>query len=353
MIVKDEEATIGRCLKSVADIVDEIVIVDTGSTDRTKEIAGSFKARIFDFAWIDDFGAARNFSFSKATKEYVLWLDADDVFEEADRKRFRKLKRAMTTKYDRVTMPYLLSFDNNGKATSSLRRNRLVRRACNFEWVGPVHEYLNAFGSCLDSDVCVTHRKEKAYTDRNLRIYEQRVAAGEQFSTRDLYYYANELRDHQRFEQAAEYYDKMLNTGEGWIEDNIQACLKMSECWGKLKDNDRQFAALARVLRYERPRPETACAFGNFFFETAQYGNAIFWYESAAAAAAPETMGMTNLTASTWYPHLQLCLCYDRLHQYDKAFEHNEKAWAFNPTHPSMLYNRKYFYSVHKMGEPS
>ncbi|MER2072437.1 MAG: glycosyltransferase family 2 protein, partial [Psychrobacillus sp.] len=80
MIVKNEEEVIGRCLASVKDIVDEINIVDTGSTDQTKEIVKQYTNRIFDFKWIDDFAAARNYSFEQATKEYILWLDADDVF---------------------------------------------------------------------------------------------------------------------------------------------------------------------------------------------------------------------------------------------------------------------------------
>ena len=82
MIVKNEEDVIGRCLASVSDLVDEINIVDTGSTDRTKEIVKTYTDRIWDFEWVDDFALARNYSFQQATQEYVLWLDADDVLEE-------------------------------------------------------------------------------------------------------------------------------------------------------------------------------------------------------------------------------------------------------------------------------
>ncbi|AOZ92251.1 tetratricopeptide repeat-containing glycosyltransferase family 2 protein [Paenibacillus crassostreae] len=353
MIVRDEEATIERCLKSVVGIVDEINIIDTGSVDRTKEIVGKYTDRIFDYEWIDNFGDARNYSFSKATKDFVLWLDADDVIEEADRKRFSKLKQKLTNQYDRVTMPYLLSFDTNGKPSSSLRRNRLVRRACGFQWIGPVHEYLSVFGPSLDSDVCITHRKEKTYTDRNLQIYQQRLDVGEEFSTRDLYYYANELKDHQMYDKAVIFYDKMLRTKEGWIEDNIQACLKMANCYSMLGNKDEQFISLARVLCYEKPRAEVSCEFGNYFFAEKQYDTAIYWYVQATQIENVARLGITNSSSSTWYPHLQLCLCYDRLKQYDKAYEHNEKAAAFHPTHPSMIYNRKYFRDTHKIGDPS
>lgn len=65
MIVRNEEDVLGRCLASVSDLVDEIIIADTGSTDRTKEIAAQYTEKIFDFPWIDDFSAARNAAFAK------------------------------------------------------------------------------------------------------------------------------------------------------------------------------------------------------------------------------------------------------------------------------------------------
>ena len=82
MIVKDEEKVLERCLASVADLMDEIVVVDTGSTDKTKEIAKKYTDKIYDFKWVDDFSAARNFAFSHASKDYVLSMDADEVLED-------------------------------------------------------------------------------------------------------------------------------------------------------------------------------------------------------------------------------------------------------------------------------
>ena len=71
MIVKNEEKHLARCLDTVRDLMDEIIIVDTGSADRTKEIAARYTDRIYDFAWIDDFSAARNFAFSMAGCDYI------------------------------------------------------------------------------------------------------------------------------------------------------------------------------------------------------------------------------------------------------------------------------------------
>ena len=79
MIVKNEEDVLPRCLDSVKNAVDEIVIVDTGSTDTTRAIAAHYTDKIYDEPWQDDFARARNASFARAGGDYLLWLDADDV----------------------------------------------------------------------------------------------------------------------------------------------------------------------------------------------------------------------------------------------------------------------------------
>ena len=91
MIVRDEEKNLPNCLESVRGVFDEIVIVDTGSQDRTKEIARSFGARVFEFAWVDDFAAARNEALAHATGDYAFWLDADDVVEPVQVEKLRAL----------------------------------------------------------------------------------------------------------------------------------------------------------------------------------------------------------------------------------------------------------------------
>ena len=95
MIVRNEEKILDRCLGTVADLVDELVIVDTGSTDATKELARKYTEKIYDFQWIDDFSAARNFAFSKARMDYIYSADADEVLSEENRERFRQLKERL------------------------------------------------------------------------------------------------------------------------------------------------------------------------------------------------------------------------------------------------------------------
>ena len=115
MIVKNEEAVLARCLDSVRGAVDEIVIVDTGSTDRTKEIARGYTDKVFDFEWVDDFSAARNYAYAQATMDYQMWLDADDVVSSENIGLLKELKKTLAQKNPDVVMcRYVTSFDENG-----------------------------------------------------------------------------------------------------------------------------------------------------------------------------------------------------------------------------------------------
>jgi glycosyltransferase involved in cell wall biosynthesis len=107
MIVKDEEKNIVRCLMSVKPVVDEMIVVDTGSTDRTKEIATALGAKVYDFPWNDDFSAARNFSLSNATGKWILVLDADEVISPRDYGVLRQLVQEKGKAFSIVTRNYV------------------------------------------------------------------------------------------------------------------------------------------------------------------------------------------------------------------------------------------------------
>ena len=109
MITKNEEKNLSRCLDSIKDIVDEIIIVDTGSTDKTVEIAKSYGAHIYHYDWNNDFSKARNVSLQKATKDWILVLDADEVlpYEEG-----LKLKNIITFDLERLIILEFEGFDD-------------------------------------------------------------------------------------------------------------------------------------------------------------------------------------------------------------------------------------------------
>lgn len=347
MIVKNEEDVIANCLESVKDIVDEIIIVDTGSDDKTKRIVKKYTEKIYDFKWIDDFSAARNFAFSKATKDYILWLDADDVVLPEDGEKFKALKETLDPTVDSVTAKYNTAFDEYGNVTASYRRNRLVKRSNNFQWFGFVHEYLAVGGNIINSEIAITHRKLKQTPKRNLEIYQNKLKEGVVFTPRDILYYGNELYDHRMFDEALQYYNKFLDSKQGWFEDNIRVCEKICDYYQSIDkvEDGRKYAF--RSFEYDTPRAEACCKIGFSFLHEKKYKQAAFWYEQATKLEKPkDSWGFFNDACWTWLPHLQLCVCYDRLGDHKLAYEHNEIAAKFRPNDSRILYNRNYFKSI-------
>ncbi len=138
MIVKDEELRLASCLSSVSSLVRDIVVVDTGSADRTKEVAAAFGARVYDFCWIDDFAAARNYALDLAAEEWVLVMDADEVLEPLEPEEMARLLTASGIEgYFVRIRSYLDAAGYVDDAAVRLFRNRPFYR---FE--GAIHEQI-------------------------------------------------------------------------------------------------------------------------------------------------------------------------------------------------------------------
>lgn len=351
MIVKNEEKVLARCLDTVKDLVDEINIVDTGSTDRTVEIAKKYTQRVFYFQWIDNFAAARNESFKYATKDYILYLDADDVILEKDRIKLRKLKETLDPTVDSVSMYYDAGTDEYGNVTLRYRRNRLLKRERNFKWQGDCHQYINVTGKILNSDIAITHKKIRHAVGRTISIYEKKIAKGDTFTPRDYFYYGNELRENGHYEKAIESYNKNINMKEGWIEDKIFACIFQGDCYRYLGNPDKELASLYRSFHFSAPRAEACCRIGDNFLRKRDYKTAVFWYQLAAGQVPdPQRWSFIYPAYYTWYPHLQLCLCYYNLHNVQKAYEHNEEASKYRPEDSRILHNKKLFDKLLNLG---
>lgn len=345
MIVKNEEDVLERCLSCIKDVVDEIIIVDTGSADRTQLIASSYTKNVFSFDWIDDFSAARNYAFSKATKDYCMWLDADDVIEETDRIQLLLLKRSLTLDTDIVMMRYNTAFDEYNKPSFWYYRERLIRNNQRHFWQGAVHEAIAPNGNVKYSDISISHKKLHAGDpDRNLNIYRKMISEGKKLGARELYYYARELYYHHQYEEALEVFYQFINLSDAWVENKIEACILMSQSYQAMERRLESLQILLKSLEFDSPRAEVCCEIGAFFIETEQYNVAAFWYETALNCVTDVRKGGFIVPDCYHYiPALQLCVCYDKLGQHEKAEKYNEIAGTYKPESPAYLYNKIYF----------
>lgn len=345
MIVKNEEDVLSRCLDCVKGFADEIIIVDTGSTDKTKKIATRYTDKIYDFPWINDFAAARNFSFSKATKEYIMWIDADDVIDSKNLVALKKLKESLANDIDMIMMKYDVAFDENENPTFSYYRERIVKRSRNYAWVSEIHEVIPTAGKVVHSPISIFHKKlHPNEPERNLKIFEQMIKSGKQLDPRQKYYFARELYYNARYSEAIERLDAFLKEGLGWIENNISACMDLASCYDKQGLDDLSLESLLRSFHYDQPRAEVCCEIGKHFFKQKKYKIAIFWYHLASERPVNDESGAFVLRDCYGFtPFLQLCVCYDRLGDYETARQYNQKAGKLKPDDASYLYNKKYF----------
>lgn len=179
MIVRDEEQNLGRCLASVAGGVDEIVVCDTGSVDRTKDIAREHGAVVVERAWTDDFAAARNHAIEHATQDWVLILDADETVDEGSRLRLKEAIAKTPAEGLKILTRSLLPPGEIARFTDLVQTRLFVRRP-EHRYEGKIHEQispaiLKAGGKIADADLLVLHHG-----------YEKDTAQGKDRGARNL-----------------------------------------------------------------------------------------------------------------------------------------------------------------------
>ena len=342
MIVKNEEDVLARCLESVKNMVDEIIIVDTGSEDKTKEIAREFTNKIYDFEWIQDFSKARNFAFSKATQDYQMWLDADDIVEPEELEKMIKLKKMLNPSVDVVTMRYHTHFDASGRPTLTSTRGRLFRRERNFKWEDAIHEYILMSGNIQHEQIFISHKKQGVLSDRNIKIYENLINEGMTLDPRQTYYYARELMDHQRYEDAIEYFNRFLDDGLGWYEDNIASCFNLSRCYQFIGKPNEILPVLFKSFQYDNPRAEICCQIGYFYKHLEDYKKAIFWFD-LCLQLEKSSRGFVLNDYWDYIPTIELCACYWQLGDISKSHYYHLLVSELKPGSEAVAYNEEYF----------
>ena len=193
MIVKNEEKNIRKALTWGKNIVCEQIVVDTGSTDRTVEIAEEMGAKVYHFNWIDDFSAAKNFAVEQASGNWIAFLDADEYFSEEDTKKILPLLAQLEEERRKLMIPLMVrsslaNLDEEGKTTSIATQARLFSNVKSLRYAGSIHETLMIGGTKAPSafearDVLTIYHtgysdtvyKETRKLERNIEILKKEV----------------------------------------------------------------------------------------------------------------------------------------------------------------------------------
>ncbi|HCC07626.1 MAG TPA: glycosyl transferase [Clostridiales bacterium] len=332
MIVKNEEEYIANCLNSVKDLVDEIIIVDTGSTDNTEEIVSEYTNNIYFFDFTDDFSSARNYSFDKASKEYIFWLDADDVLQEEDRVKFKELKNRLDNEVGIVAMKYNYIFDDEDNVIFSFYKERLIRRELKPLWVDPVHEYIIVDADIYKTDITITHTRKNTQDERNLKIYKKFLYEGNELSQRGMMHYGMELLNNNLIQEAIFQLGKFLTIKSDWDSECEWVCLELSACYLKLHEYDNAIKALLHCFEKCVPRAEICCEIGNCFVCKKEYDNATFWFElTVAMKKVRDDFSFVLDMYLDFIPNYQLGICHYSLGDIERAIYYNEEAIKAKP----------------------
>lgn len=289
MIVKNEEAVLARCLDSLKSLVEEIIIVDTGSTDKTKEIARQYTDQVYDYTWQNDFAAARNYAFSKAHMDYIYSADADEMLDEENQARFLTLKRAMLPEIEIVQMVYLtdMQFNTTENYVRDIRP-KLYKRVRNFQWIDPIHEMVNLEPVVYNSDIEIRHLPISRHQKRDFSIFQKALKENGNLSERLCKMYARELYlsgEKEDLKAAEAFFEKKyyqsLREGKS-TEDltKMAAAVLCKSAFFYKKEN--MLTRIALLEMATGASAEVCIILGDYYFSCKEYEDALQWYQHAA-----------------------------------------------------------------------
>jgi glycosyltransferase involved in cell wall biosynthesis len=231
MIVKNEESNIERALMWGKDIVYEQIVVDTGSTDKTVEIAESMGAKVFHFEWIDDFAAAKNFAISKATGNWIAFLDADEYFTGEDAGKIPAIIDYISKQQPNISEIYcpLADLNDAGKIFSTKQQDRIFKNNGDMYYKGRIHEYLTSVKHGADhayaaiDDIVILHTgyqqsvyKSNEKLDRNIKMLRKELSDSPD-NTLNMVYLAESLnatRKAENMEEAKRLFVQVVDSGK-------------------------------------------------------------------------------------------------------------------------------------------
>lgn len=311
MIVKNEEKVLARCLESLAPAMDEIIIVDTGSSDRTKEVAGRYTNQVYDFVWTGSFADARNFAASKATKEYIYTADADEYLDQENQQKLLQLKSILLPEIEMVQMLYCTEDAYNTVYNFEKEyRPKLYRRLRKFVWIDPIHETLRTDPVVYNSQIEIRHCPEGNHAKRDLDALLQTGMREKRLSQKLHHMYAMELYHSggcEDFEQAIPVFERTLEEDDRSMDEVKEAVCVLARAY-RLRGDFVRFLGFALKDAVTVSSAELCCELGRFYEEQEEWQEAELWYQNAAT----ETESILDIRTSGEIPQAGLERCNKR-----------------------------------------
>lgn len=344
IITKDEEKNIGQCLACIKPTGFEIVVVDTGSSDRTKEIAREYTDKVYDFAWCNDFAAARNYAVSKASGDYILTLDCDEFLEASDVEELLQLIKQHPGQVGRIRLKNV--FTQSGERRENLEwLNRIFPKE-GFYYAGRIHEQITAEDGSLyetyQSPVSVVHtgydltaEERQKKTKRNLILLQQELelleresAEGNNNSAEQIPYILYQLGKSyymaEDYASACEYFSRGLSYD---LNPKLEYVIDMVETYGYALINSEQVdTALFFENIYEEFGNSADFQFlmGLIYMKNARFEDAVREFHKATEHAQCRVVGVNDYMA-----YYNIGVIYECLGKMEEARKYYEKCGEY------------------------
>lgn len=323
MIVKNEEKVLKRCLDSLKGLWDELIIVDTGSTDSTRDIALSYTDKVYDFKWVNDFSKARNFSIEKATCDYIYIPDADEILDEENREKFLNLKKCLLKEIDIVQMRYVNQLENGTVYNfDSEYRPKLYKRLREWTFIEPVHERVRLDPVVFESDIDIIHKPLDVHSGRDLLIFEKTLEREKTLSSHLTKMYVRELIKSGEASHLKKAVPFFTSLAENSTDDDILRLSYIVLCLAAAAEGD-----VVSLMKYSlKDSVSTMCSeictiLGTFLEDRGDLNEASVWYYNAYF----ETEAETDLKYQTRLPLEGMCRVYKALGEFSEAEKYEEE----------------------------
>lgn len=346
IIARNEGPRIDRLLATCAGAFDQVVLVDTGSTDDTIEIFEAwaqtqvttdrphFTWTVDRFEWCDDFAAARNHADSLLTTDWRSWADCDDELRGAG--RLRELAATAPPELAGYVFDYAYAHDAHGNVSCRLKRERLVRAGAS-SWGGRIHEaqLLEGPATFMGPEVCEwVHRPagEGRDPDRNLKILS-RWLEEEPHNPRVLAYMGTETLARGQLDEAQGYFTRYLAEDTGWDEERAQVHRKMAQTLIAAGKLDQAEQAAHQALRTMPLWPDSYLTLAEVAYHRQEWRNAGDWAKRVLELGTPDTLLIINPLEYTMQPRVILAGAMGALGQLEAAIATAQEVLDVIPDH--------------------
>lgn len=344
VIARDEESTIARTLESVKAIADEIVVVDTGSTDATLEAASRYTKKLFTHPRADEwrerpdlfeFHEARNYALDQCMGDWILSIDCDEELCAEDAPDVRRILESAADDIALV-MPTIVMRNGDGTEYQRFLAERLLRSGARFD--GAMHNWVTLPEGTRKAEapgIRIDHNRAVKTDEARTRRAEQRVAMAERVfkekieadptDARSLFYLAGTLYDAKRHAEAVEWFGRYFAVSQ-WPEERYQAAILCAQSFMALDRRNEIKPLLSAYYTDNYRRAEADLMLGEMAEHDGDLEQALHWYRVASLKPPPVDPLFVEMAAHTYMPHAKLWQVYSRLGQSEHALRHGRLA---------------------------